>query len=186
MIANLSGPQEKFVRDMLAEIFADAPAGSADAILDRNVAAGLFATKASARTAIDKLIVKRDACRADRRAAGRKAGIPTVTPAGSVIPDGCYSVEYDGILRFYRAATKPAGHKWAGRQFINRYVSDDLVLISRGESDTVRALIAADIDAAGLRFAVESKHCRMCNRRLTDIDTAIVNGGYGPECVKKI
>jgi hypothetical protein len=185
MIANLSGAQEKFVRDMLAEVFADAPAGTADIVLDRNVAAGLFATRQSARTAIDKLIVKRDACRVERRAAGRasdrKAGAPTI-----VIPDGCYAVEYDGILRFYRAATKAAGHKWAGRQFINRYVSDDLVLISRGESDTARAAIAADVDAAGLRFATESKHCRMCNRRLTDIDTAIVNGGYGPECVKKI
>jgi len=185
MIANLSDRQESWVRDMLAEIFADAPAGSADAILDRNVAAGLFATKASAREAIDKLIVKRDACRAERRAAGRTA-TPTTATATATIPDGCYSVEYDGILRFYRAGTKPAGHKWAGRQFINRYVSDDLVLITRTESDRVRALIAADVDAAGMRFAVESKHCRMCNRRLTDIDTAIVNGGYGPECVKKL
>jgi hypothetical protein len=182
MIANLSDRQESFVRDMLAEIFADAPAGSADVILDRNVAAGLFATKESTRNAIDKLIAKRDMCRAERRAAGRKADAPAAT---AIVPAGYYAVEYDGVLRFYRVVVKVKGAH-AGRTFVNRFKSDDELFVSRKESGAVLALIAADVDAAGMAFVIHSEHCRMCGRRLTDLATAKVNGGYGPECVKKI
>ena len=181
MINTMTPRQQAFVADMLAEIFAGAAAGTAEAILARNIDRGLFCDRAATKASIDALIVKRDACRAERRAAARTAA-PAAT--GAVAPAGYYAVTYDGALRFYRVVAGKGRH--AGRTFINRFKSDDETYVSRREYAVVMAAIVADVEAAAMAFVNESKHCRMCGRRLTDLETALGNHGYGPECVKKV
>ena len=180
MINTMTPRQQSFVADMLAEIFAGQPAGTAESILARNIDRGLFCDRAATKASIDALIVKRDAARADRRAAGRAVGSAPVT----VAPAGYYAVDYAGALRFYRIVAGKGRHE--GRTFVNRFKSDDETFVSRREYAAVMALIVADIEAAAMRFVNESKHCRMCGRRLTDLPTALGNRGYGPECVKKV
>jgi len=102
----------------------------------------------------------------------------------AVVPAGHYAVEYLGVLRFY--AVVAGKGRWEGRTFVNRYHSDDLLDVHRTEAFAVRALIAADPEAAGQRFAAELTRCRRCARMLTDLATAAKNGGWGPECVKKV
>jgi Family of unknown function (DUF6011) len=111
---------------------------------------------------------------ADRDGAGR----------ATVVPAGHYAVEYLGTMRFY-AVVEGKG-RWAGRTFVNRYHSDDLLDVHRTEAFAVRAEIAKDVEAAGRRFVELTTRCRRCARRLTDLETAKVNGGFGPECVKKV
>lgn len=110
-------------------------------------------------------------------------GTPNVAPIqpfqAETLEDGCYAVERAGTLYFYRAVTKSEG-RWAGRQFINRFKSDDLLPIARRESEEARALILADVAAARARFVAETNHCYQCGKRLTDV---ISRGlGIGPKC----
>lgn len=109
---------------------------------------------------------------------------PAPTGRAAVVPPGHYAVEYLGTLRFY-AVVEGKG-RWEGRTFVNRYHSDDLLDVHRTEAFAVRAAIAADVEAAGQRFAAELTRCRRCARMLTDLATAAKNGGWGPECVKKV
>lgn len=175
-IPNVSARQDSFVRDMVAEIFADAPAGTADAVLARNVEAGLFATWAAAKASIDALIVKRDAVRKARKAAPAAA-----RPAGVKVECGYYAVEYAGALRFY--AVREGKGKWAGRTFVNRYASDELLPVNRTEAGAVRGLIAADPHTAAMRFARELTRCYRCGRMLTDEESR--ERGIGPVCIEK-
>jgi Family of unknown function (DUF6011) len=170
MINTMTPRQESFVLGMLAVVFADAPAGTAEAVLARNIERGLFANYDATKASIDALIVKRDAVRAERRAAGKPA---TVTVAA-----GYYAVEWSGALRFYRVVE--GSGKWVGRTFVNRFRSDDLGRVFRSESDAVLALIAADVEAARMRFARETVHCYQCGKRLTDEVSREL--GIGPVC----
>ncbi len=177
IIPNVSARQDSFVRDMIAEIFADAPAGTADAVLARNVEAGLFATYADVKRSIDALIVKRDAVRK-----ARKAAAPAVRVADAVtVAPGYYAVERAGTLYFYSVVEGKG--RWAGRTFVNRYKSDDELRITRTESDDVRRLIAADPEAARMRFARELTRCWHCARMLTDELSREL--GIGPVCREK-
>jgi len=178
-IPNVSERQAGFVRDMLADIFAGAPEGTAEAVLARNIECGLFASRDAARKAIDALIVKRDDVRKARRASGAVATVAEVAVAA-----GYYAIERAGTLYFYRIVEGKG--RWAGRTFVNRYKSDDEIKVSRTEAADVRRIIAADPEAARMRFARELTRCTRCGRMLTDIPLAESNGGYGPECVKKI
>lgn len=178
-IPNVSERQDGFIKDMLADIFADAPAGTADAVLIRNIDAGLFASRDAARVAISGLIAKRDDVRKARRAAGAVATATEVTVA-----PGHYAVERAGTLYFYKIVEGRG--RWAGRTFVNRFKSDDEIRVSRTEAADARRIIAADPEAARMRFARELTRCTRCGRMLTDIPLAESNGGYGPECVKKI
>lgn len=172
--------QAAFIVAMLAEIFEGAPAGTADAVLARNIESGMFATYADMKASLEKLITKRDAVRKARKAAG-----PAVRVADAVtVAPGYYAVERAGTLYFYKIVEGKG--RWAGRTFVNRYRSDDEVRVSHTEAADVRRIIAADPEAAGKRFAAELTRCRRCSRMLTDLPTAEVNGGYGPECVKKV
>jgi len=125
-----------------------------------------------------------DAVQDARRVQQAVAATPAPTAPRAAVPVGHYAVEYQGALRFY-AVVEGKG-RWAGRTFVNRYHSDDLLDIHRTEALAVRALIAQDIEAAGQRFAAELTRCRRCARMLTDLPTAKRNGGWGPECVKKV
>ncbi len=182
MINTMTPRQQSFVEDMLNELFAGQPEGTAASILARNIDRGLFCDRAATKASIDALIVKRDAARADRRAAARTATGPAAT--ATVAPAGYYAVDHDGALRFYRVVEGKGRH--AGRVFINRFKSDDETFVSRREYAAVMSAIVADVEAAAMRFVNESKHCRRCGRRLTDLPTALVNRGFGPECVKKV
>ena len=169
--------QATFITDMLAEIFADAPAGTADAVLARNIEAGMFATYADMKASLEKLITKRDAVRKARKAAG-----PAVRVADAVtVAPGYYAVERAGTLYFYSVVEGKG--RWAGRTFVNRYKSDDELRITRTESDDVRRLIAADPEAARMRFARELTRCWHCARMLTDELSREL--GIGPVCREK-
>lgn len=98
----------------------------------------------------------------------------TAAPA----PTGYFAVEYAGALRFYRLAEGRG--KWAGYVFVNRYISDDETRVSRTESDAVRAIVAADPETAGRRFAAEFTRCWVCGRMLTDEESRAA--GIGPVC----
>ena len=119
----------------------------------------------------------RDARQVQRAVATPAARAPSV-------PVGHYAVEYLGVLRFY-AVVQGKG-RWEGRTFVNRYHSDDQIAVTRTEALAVRELVAADVEAAGQRFAAELTRCRRCARMLTDLQTAKRNGGWGPECVKRV
>lgn len=135
------------------------------------------------------LIATRDGLRVlDRRNRAALASIlgtrvRTAPTAASAVPEGCYAVDYQGVLRFYRV--KHGTGRWDGRTFLNRFRSDDETRVSRQESTASLAAIATDIPGARERFARESQHCWMCGRRLTDIPGAMARGGIGPECAKK-
>jgi hypothetical protein len=110
-------------------------------------------------------------------------GTPNVAPVqphqGENLADGCYAVERAGTLYFYRVVTKSEG-RWAGRQFVNRFKSDDLLPITRRESEEARALILADVEAARATFARELTRCYQCGKMLTDdLSRAL---GIGPVC----
>lgn len=104
--------------------------------------------------------------------------VALVRPAVT-LADGCYAVERAGTLYFYRVVTKSEG-RWAGRQFVNRFRSDDLLPVTRREQDEVRALIAADVEAARMRFAQELTRCYVCGKMLTDDLSRTL--GIGPVC----
>jgi hypothetical protein len=179
MINTMSERQAAFVADMLAEIFADAPAGEADRILARNIDRGLFADRTATKASIDALIVKRDAVRVARRSAARVAG------AGAAMVDiepGYYAAEYQGVLRFYAFRAGKGRH--AGRVFCNRFRSDYLDRVGAAEQAVIRAAIAADIAGTRKRFADEIGSCWRCARTLTDETSREL--GIGPECRKVV
>jgi Family of unknown function (DUF6011) len=106
------------------------------------------------------------------------APVALVRPAVEVA-DGYYAVERGETLYFYRVVTKIDG-RWAGRQFVNRFRSDDLLPVTRREQEDVRALIAADAEMARMRFAAELTRCYQCGKMLTDeLSRAL---GIGPVC----
>jgi hypothetical protein len=179
MTNTMTERQEKFVRDMLAEVFADAPEGTADGVLARNVAAGMFADREATRNAIDKLIEKRDAVRAERRTAGRRTGVAGAASMPEIEP-GYYAAEYLGVLRFY--AFREGKGRHAGRVFCNRFRSDYLDRVGAAEQAVIRAAIAADVNEARMTFAREIKSCWRCARTLTDELSREL--GIGPECRK--
>jgi hypothetical protein len=94
---------------------------------------------------------------------------------------GYYAVEYAGVLRFY--AVREGKGKWEGRTFLNRYRSDYQDRVYRAEQEAVYGAILADPQAARMRFAVETTHCYMCGRRLTDAVSRA--RGIGPDCATR-
>jgi hypothetical protein len=168
--------QAGFVAGMLAEIFRDAPEGTADAVLARNIDRGLFCDWKATKASIDALIVKRDAVRAERRAAA-----PTVTASGVAdVEPGYYAVTYEGVLRFYAFRAGKGRH--AGRVFCNRFRSDYLDRVGAREQAHVRAAIVADVAGTRALFASEIGSCWRCARTLTDALSREL--GIGPECRK--
>jgi len=171
-----SPAQARFIRDMLADIFADAPAGTADAVLARNIDAGMFASYADMKAALESLIVKRDAVRVARRTSGKSVAV-----TGPSIAEGYYAVTRNGAIYFYKVVEGKG--RWAGRTFVNRFKSDEELRVSRTESDDVRRLIAADPEAARMLFARELTRCYVCGRMLTDDESREL--GIGPVCREK-
>lgn len=73
----------------------------------------------------------------------------------------------------------PAGDRDEQRQFISNYHATVRLPWIRA----VHAAIAADVAAAGARFAETTVHCRDCGRPLTD-ETSKARG-RGPDCYEK-
>ena len=110
-----------------------------------------------------------------------KIKVEYTDPIASAIPDGYYAVTYNGNLKFYVLRTSGPESKWAGRQWVNRYKSDDELRITRTESDAVRSAIEVEgVEVAAKRFAAETTHCYRCGRRLTDELSREL--GIGPTC----
>lgn len=129
-------------------------------------------TRATASAAIDWLKDQ------PRKAVAASFAAAVAAAAAPPAPAGYFAVEYAGALRFYRLAEGRG--KWAGYMFVNRYISDDETRVSRAESDAVRAIVAADPEAAGRRFADEFTRCWVCGRMLTDEESRAA--GIGPVC----
>lgn len=103
------------------------------------------------------------------------------TPAPSVeVADGRYAVEEEGVLKFFKVEN---GRK-AGFVFLDIQASDEWYSIrDRSRISRVLALIAADADAASLRYGRDIGECGDCGRTLTTKESRA--RGRGPICDAK-
>lgn len=93
---------------------------------------------------------------------------------------GYYALEVEGETRFYRVE-RPSKGAHAGKTFVKAQASDALYPVPNfGE---VLSAIAADPEAAGLRYAAEIGKCSRCNRTLTDAESRA--RGLGPDCAAR-
>ena len=99
------------------------------------------------------------------------------------VPDGRYAVRgEDGVVRFYRLATRTSG-KGKGYQNIYVYASDEQHQVPLKAHGAIRKqIIFAGIDASATLFGTELGSCYRCGRSLTD-ETSRARG-IGPECLK--
>ena len=103
----------------------------------------------------------------------------------STVAAGRYAVQLadDDQLRFYKVDTPTEG-RWAGRTFVNMYASDDRYPVRGARATQVLAAIAADPQAAMLRYGQEIGACGHCGRKLTD--EASRARGIGPVCAGRM
>lgn len=104
-----------------------------------------------------------------------------VVPNLPQIPDGRFAVTGgDGTTKFYRLTTDKGGDR---KLFV--YASDVQHLISKvGIVVAILRQIEIDgVEAAAVRFGIESQRCFTCGRRLTDADS--MSRGQGPDCASK-
>lgn len=95
------------------------------------------------------------------------------------IPDGRYAVTgSDGTTKFYRVTTK-GGFK----VFI--FASDNQHIVKPWNVvlAVLRQIAQDGIEAAAIRFGIESSRCYQCGRRLTDATSREL--GIGPDCRTK-
>lgn len=152
--------QIDFARTLIGELEGD----NAEEFFQAHVEAGTFDSMQATSGLIDALIA-------------RKRALPRAAQPEMPEP-GYYAVPYQGVLRFY--AVKAGKGKWEGRTFINRFKSDELGRVFRAEQAEVVAAILADPADARNTFAVETTHCYVCGRRLTDAESRRL--GIGPDC----
>lgn len=145
-----------------------------------------------ARDTITRMIAARDASR-KALAAFRRTHAATApqteqtaapaAPAAPAVPEGCYALDYLGVLRFYRV--KAGKGRWEGRTFVNRFMSDDETRVSRKESDAALAFLSVpeNLQTARETFSRETVRCYACGHRLTD---ALSRSLFiGPDCRSK-
>jgi uncharacterized protein (DUF2236 family) len=156
-----STKQIDFARTLITELEGD----NAEEFFQAHVEAGTFDSMPLTSGLIDALIA-------------RKRALPRAVADMAMPTPGYYAVEYQSVLRFY--AVKAGKGKWEGRTFINRFRSDELGRVFRPEQAEVVATILADPEAAAKTFAVETTHCYVCGRRLTDAVSREL--GIGPDC----
>ena len=179
---NVASPRQiGFMLDMLAEIFGSREAGQA--VLDRNAARGLLSDGVRVRTAIDSLIVKRDAHRAATRRSNADAKV--------TVP-GIYRREDGAIVRVLIG--ERSGLPWARLLTVHSpaVFAEDGTVVERADiewvaksglihtlSDDMR-LTLDECEALSLSFA----RCIRCKRNLTVKKS--VAAGMGPVCRSKI
>jgi hypothetical protein len=117
---------------------------------------------------------------------------PTPAPAApararldfKAIPDGNYAVREDGVVKFYRVSTGRNGYK-----NVQVRASDELhMLFSRAGIAVLHRIVEAGLAESRMLFVTELGRCCRCGRSLTNKasrEDALVNGGFGPECVGK-
>ena len=155
-------------------------------------ALAFFETSPNRREAsrkIDVLIEESKAAKRARRFAEAAAAAPAPAPAAYAAPaaraphpawpePGYYAVYFEDRLRFYRVK-EGKGYK-AGRFFLDRFKSDELMTIRYNERVAVLDAINADPATAQMRFAKELTRCFCCGRMLTDELSRA--RGIGPDC----
>lgn len=173
----MSVAQAKFVRDMITEIWG---AAQVEDILAGAIARRGFADRMATKRSINDLIAKRDAVRADRRAAGIVAGAATreaTVAKFELAHNDCLTGETYGVARVVKAQ---AGHLYAtkmeGEGASADYVYWPGGLDRVGADPTTRKLTFAEALALS---AARGKCCR-CNRKLKANKS--VEAGIGPVC----
>jgi len=117
-------------------------------------------------------------------AAAKAANTPA---APAEVPAGRYAIDTeDGAINetaFYKVDHGKG--RWAGRVFVSRMVGghDDIAVKDPKARATILAKIAADPEAASLRFGREIGVCGRCGITLTNDESRA--RGIGPECAKK-
>lgn len=132
-------------------------------------------TRRDASNRIDSLIIE---ARAKRARAAEPAPVPAKRPELVYPEPGYYAVYFERSLRFYRV--KEGKGYYAGRFFLDRFKSDELMAISYAERREVLDLINANPAEAQMRFAKELTRCFCCGRMLTDEISRL--RGIGPDC----
>ena len=112
------------------------------------------------------------------RDAARKAPAPAID-----VPAGRYAVEIDGRLGFFKVDCPTEG-RWAGYVFVKQMASDTEYPVRGARRGVVLDAIAADPQAASLRYGREIGACGVCGRTLTDEDSRA--RGIGPICADKM
>lgn len=139
-----------------------------------------FIGKAEASALIDALLAIPPAPKPAPARTARPAAAPKTDPARS-IPDGRYALApegEDGQIKYYKVTQ---GHTIT---FLDAFASDNTWPIkNRDAKAAILAEIAADPEAASLRFGRHTHHCGRCGRRLTDKTSQ--DRGIGPDCAEK-
>ena len=105
-------------------------------------------------------------------------------PLRTAVAPGRYAVSVPGDTNDVSFFKLDHGKgRWTGHIFLTQYASDAEYPVRGARQDTVMALIAADAEAAGLRYGQLIGSCCRCGRTLTD--DASRAAGIGPECAKK-
>lgn len=95
---------------------------------------------------------------------------------------GRYAVRDKGIVKFY-VVDRPTEGRWAGRVFVKRQVSDDLIPLKTWTSREVLDKIAQDPQGAMLLYGEELGVCGICGRTLTNEESR--RDKIGPICRQK-
>lgn len=175
------GPTENqlnFLRDLLEQ----RDGGEFNRRCKQRIASGTL-TFEDASSAIDWLkrrpkFAKTEAQRTDAQMVDVPAGRYAIV-VGDSDPEG------DGsTVKFYKV-DRPTEGRWAGRTFVNVQASDDFYPVRNGsERAKILTAIAADPQAAMLRYGVELGSCGHCGRTLTNEESRA--RGIGPICASKM
>lgn len=117
--------------------------------------------------------------RRDRKAAAvaeRRANAATLLRG---VPAGRYAVDVDGKLGFFKV-DRPTEGRWAGAAFVTQQVSDAEYPVRGGRKNLVLAAVAANPQAASMRYGREIGKCGVCGRTLTNEESRAA--GIGPIC----
>lgn len=103
-------------------------------------------------------------------------------PTPGEVPAGRYAVKIDGALRFY--LVDHGTGRWAGKVFVSRQSSDEIMRISLAEQQKALKAIRSEPEAALVRYGRELGVCGVCGRALTDESSR--EAGIGPVCTTRI
>lgn len=136
----------------------------------------------SVETAVDRMRASVEAKEAAEAAAKRARyaawrSIPVYTGGRAY-----YALVRNGVTQFYKIE-RPSEGPHQGKTFVTRQASDSFDRMPWVESGEVMDAIAADAEAAGLRYGREIGRCYRCHRTLTDAESRAA--GIGPDCAKK-
>jgi hypothetical protein len=174
-----SEPARNYLRDLMLEKAVKAGHDADQALININAWIARHPGKAEVSANIDRLKAEGFTGRTQRTAAPASTDIE--------VPAGRYAIDTeDGAINetaFYKV--DHGKDRWAGRVFVSRMVGghDDIAVKDPKTRATILAKIAADPEAASLRFGREIGVCGRCGITLTNDESRA--RGIGPECAKK-